>query len=296
MTTCPELTSADLLHPEWHVTPRVRAIVTTRNGGVSLPPFGRWQADEASLAHAAHEDGVELPCGLNLGRSSGDDLEHVEANRARLLAYAGVPAAWLKQIHGPVVVDAAVALEAARAGTLLEADASVTNQPGIACTVMVADCMPVLLCDGAGRAVGAAHAGWRGLAAGVIEKTAQRVATLAGCAASELHAYLGPAIGPKAFEVGEDVRTAFMDHVETIDGVQRDAVRVSTAAAFVPRSEAPGKYLADLERLARLRLAEIGVTHISGGGLCTFTDRERFYSYRRERVTGRMAALIWLAP
>ncbi|MFX1672448.1 peptidoglycan editing factor PgeF [Paraburkholderia sp. A2WS-5] len=295
-TTCHELTSADLLQPDWHVAPRVRAIVTTRNGGVSLPPFGRWRADAASLADAAHEGGVELPCGLNLGRSSGDDLEHVEANRSRLLAYAGVPAAWLKQVHGPVVVDAAAALESARAGTLLEADASVTDQPGIACAVMVADCMPVLISDGAGRAVGAAHAGWRGLAAGVIEKTAQRVAALAGCAASELHAYLGPAIGPKAFEVGEDVRAAFMDHVEAIDGARRDAVRLGTASAFVPRPEAPGKYLADLGCLARLRLAEIGVTHISGGGLCTFTDRERFYSYRRERVTGRMAALIWLTP
>ncbi|MFX1762000.1 peptidoglycan editing factor PgeF [Paraburkholderia sp. A1RI-2L] len=295
-TTCHELTSADLLQPDWHVAPRVRAIVTTRNGGVSLPPFGRWRAGAASLADAAHEGGVELPCGLNLGRSSGDDLEHVEANRSRLLAYAGVPAAWLKQVHGPVVVDAAAALESARAGALLEADASVTDQPGIACAVMVADCMPVLICDGAGRAVGAAHAGWRGLAAGVIEKTAQRVAALAGCAASELHAYLGPAIGPKAFEVGEDVRAAFMDHVEAIDGARRDAVRVGTASAFVPRPEAPGKYLADLGCLARLRLAEIGVTHISGGGLCTFTDREWFYSYRRERMTGRMAALIWLTP
>ncbi|MDR3100409.1 MAG: peptidoglycan editing factor PgeF [Paraburkholderia sp.] len=293
MTTCPELTSADLLHPDWNVAPRVRAIVTTRNGGVSLPPFGRWQA---SAEAPAHEGGVELPCGLNLGRSSGDDLEHVEANRARLLAYASVPAAWLKQVHGPVVVDAAIALDAARAGAPLEADASVTDQPGIACTVMVADCMPVLLCDGSGRAVGAAHAGWRGLASGVIEKTARRVAELAGCATSELHAYLGPAIGPRAFEVGEDVRVAFMDHTDAIAGAQRDAVRAATAAAFVPRPEAPGKYLADLERLARLRLAEIGATHISGGGRCTFTERERFYSYRRERVTGRMAALIWITP
>ncbi|HEV3427400.1 MAG TPA: peptidoglycan editing factor PgeF [Paraburkholderia sp.] len=287
MTTCPELTSLDLLHPDWDVAPRVRAVVTTRHGGVSAAPFGRWQAG------AQTGEGVDLPCGLNLGRMSGDDLEHVEANRARLLAYAGVPAAWLKQIHGPIVVDAAEALEAARAGTPLEADASVTNQPGIACTVMVADCMPVLLCDGAGRAVGAAHAGWRGLAAGVIEKTAQRVAALAGCAASELHAYLGPAIGPTAFEVGADVRDAFMTHAAAVDGAQRIAT-AATDAAFVPRAEAPGKYFADLGALARLRLGELGITRVSGGGMCTFTDRERFYSYRREPVTGRMAALIWL--
>jgi YfiH family protein len=158
---------------------------------------------------------------------------------------------------------------------------------------MVADCMPVLLCDGAGRAVGAAHAGWRGLAAGVIEKTAQRVAALAGCAASELHAYLGPAIGPTAFEVGADVRDAFMTHAGAVDGAQRIAT-AATDAAFVPRAEAPGKYFADLGALARLRLGELGITRVSGGGMCTFTDRERFYSYRREPVTGRMAALIWL--
>jgi YfiH family protein len=289
MTNCPQLSAADLLHPEWRVAPRVRAIVTTRNGGVSVGPFGRWQAD--GLAEGQGE-GVELPGGMNLGRSSGDDLEHVDANRARLLAYAGVPAAWLKQIHGPVVVDAVQALEAARTGTPLEADASVTDQPGIACTVMVADCMPVLICDGAGRAVGAAHAGWRGLAAGVIEKTAQRVAALAGCATSELHAYLGPAIGPTAFEVGTDVRDAFMTHAQAVGAAQREA----TAAAFVPRPEAAGKYFADLGALARLRLGELGITSISGGGMCTYTDRERFYSYRREPVTGRMAALIWLEP
>ncbi|PVX71742.1 peptidoglycan editing factor PgeF [Paraburkholderia unamae] len=289
MTTCPELTSADLLFPDWQVSPRVRALVTTRNGGVSAPPFGRWEGAQGS-------EGVELPGGLNLGRGSGDDLDDVEANRARLLAHAGVPAAWLKQIHGPVVVDAAEALAAARAGAPLEADASVTAEPGIACTVMVADCMPVLLCDGEGRAVGAAHAGWRGLAAGVIERTAQRVAALAGGTSADLHAYLGPAIGPTAFEVGADVRDAFMTHAESVDAAQRDAHRAATEAAFVARPEAAGKYLADLVALARLRLDALGVRHVSGGDQCTVTLRERFYSYRRDRVTGRMAALIWLEP
>lgn len=286
MTTTPELTSADLLHPGWDAPARVRALVTTRDGGVSAPPFGRWQAEGRG------GEGRELPGGLNLGRLSGDDLEHVEANRARLLAYAGVPAAWLKQVHAAGVVDAAEALAAARAGAPLDADASVTDRPGIACTVMVADCMPVLLCDNAGRAVGAAHAGWRGLAAGVIERTAERVAALAGCATQDLHAYLGPAIGPSAFEVGADVRDAFMNHAADVGGAQRDA----TAAAFVARPGAPGKYLADLNALARLRLATLGVERIGGGDLCTYTQRERFYSYRRERVTGRMAALIWLVP
>jgi YfiH family protein len=153
---------------------------------------------------------------------------------------------------------------------------------------MIADCMPVLLCDAEGRAVGAAHAGWRGLAAGVVEKTAQRVTGLAGAQPGSLHAYLGPSIGPAAFEVGADVRDAFMNDV---DGSQREA----TAQAFVPRPDSPGKYLADLPALARLRLQRFGVTQISGGDLCTVTERERFYSYRRDRITGRMAAMIWLA-
>jgi len=286
MTTTPELTAADLVHPGWSAPPNVRALVTTRDGGVSEPPFGRWMSEGASAA------GRELPGGLNLGRLSGDDLDDVETNRSRLIAYAGVPVAWLKQVHGAGVVDAVAALDAARAGELLSADASVTDRPGVACTVMVADCMPVLLCDGAGRAVGAAHAGWRGLAAGVIEKTAQRVAALAGCATQDLQAYLGPAIGPSAFEVGSDVRDAFMNHAFAVDGEQRDA----TAAAFVARPQAPGKYLADLNALARLRLAALGVERISGGDLCTYTQRDRFYSYRRERVTGRMAALVWMTP
>lgn len=293
MTTCPELTSADLLHPDWQVSPRVRALVTTRNGGVSEPPFGRWQATQAEQG-AAGDEGIELPGGLNLGRGCGDDLVHVEANRERLLALAGVPAAWLKQVHGPIVVDAAAALAAARAGAPLEADASVTAEPGIACTVMVADCMPVLLCDGAGRAVGAAHAGWRGLAAGVIERTAERVAALAGCSPADLHAYLGPAIGPTAFEVGAEVREAFMSHVERLETAQREVHRAATAAAFVARPEASGKYLADLAALARLRLDALGIRRVSGGDMCTVSQRERFYSYRRDRITGRMAALIWL--
>jgi YfiH family protein len=298
MTICPELTSADLLYPDWQVAPRVRALMTTRNGGVSEPPFGRWQAasGEQGGERAERDEGIELPGGLNFGRACGDDLARVEANRERLLAHAGVPAAWLKQIHGPIVVDAAEALQAARAGTPLEADASVSAEPGIACTVMVADCMPVLLCDGAGRAVGAAHAGWRGLASGVIERTAQRVAAMAGCAPADLHVWLGPAIGPTAFEVGADVRDAFMTHVETVDAAQRDAHRVATAAAFVARPEASGKFLADLPALARLRLDALGVRHVSGGDMCTVTQRERFYSYRRDRDTGRMAALIWLQP
>ncbi|NIF51485.1 peptidoglycan editing factor PgeF [Burkholderia sp. Ax-1724] len=273
----PELDFADVVQPAWNVSPRVRALVTTRNGGVSDAPFGRWR------------DGADQPGGLNLGMKSGDDPAAVASNRARLLALAGVrEAAWLEQIHGAGIVRAEDVLAQTHAdGTPTRADASVTDRAGTVCVVLVADCMPVLLCDAAGRAVGAAHAGWRGLAAGIVEQTAQRVAALAGVEAGALHACLGPSIGPDAFEVGPDVRDAFMDGVE---GAQRDA----TAHAFVAHPANPGKYLADLPALARLRLQGLGVTHISGGDLCTVTQRERFYSYRRDRETGRMAALIWL--
>jgi len=276
--TLPELTTNDVLRPEWSVSPRVRALVTTRNGGVSLPPFGTWR------------DGVDGAGGLNLGRKSGDDPAHVEASRTRLMKLiARDEAAWLSQVHGATVVSADDVLAATRRGEpLMQADASVTDRTGTVCVVMIADCMPVLLCDPQGRAVGAAHAGWRGLASGVVENTAQRVASLAGTDMSVLHAYLGPCIGPQAFEVGPDVRDAFM---KGVGGAQRDIV----ASAFVEHPLNAGKFLADLPRLARWRLAQIGVTNVTGGNHCTVTERERFYSYRRDRETGRMAALIWLA-
>ncbi|MEX3632964.1 peptidoglycan editing factor PgeF [Paraburkholderia sp. BR14320] len=273
----PELGFADVVQPAWNVSPRVRALVTTRDGGVSDSPFGRWR------------DGADQPGGLNLGLKTGDDPAAVASNRARLVALTGVrETAWLEQIHGAGIVRAEDAVAHAREhGAPPRADASVTDRAGVACVVMVADCMPVLLCDEAGRAVGAAHAGWRGLAAGIVEQTAARVAALAGVPAAELHAYLGPSIGPDAFEVGPDVRDAFMTDV---DGAQRDA----TAKAFVAHPANAGKYLADLPALARLRLQRLGLTRIGGGDLCTVTLRERFYSYRRDRETGRMAALIWI--
>jgi polyphenol oxidase len=274
MTMLPALTPADCLQPDWRAPPRVRALVSTRAGGVSLPPYGRWQ------------DGVALPGGLNLGLRSDDDPAHVHENRARLLALTGQPrAAWLDQVHGVEVVRAdAVSPDAPPP----RADASVTDVPGAVCVAMVADCMPVLLCDDAGRAVGAAHAGWRGLVSGVIEQTAQRVAALAGAPLARLHAYLGPAIGPTAFEVGQEVRAAFLDAAPL-------AEHTATARAFVAHDAVRDKYFANLAALARLRLARLGVTRVSGGDHCTVTEPERFYSYRRDRVTGRMAAMIWLA-
>ncbi|RQS32663.1 peptidoglycan editing factor PgeF [Burkholderia sp. Bp8992] len=278
MTNLAPLTWQDCVQPDWQVSPRVRALITTRDGGVSEGPYGRWQ------------DGDALPGGMNLGLHTGDEPAHVAANRTRLLALAGQSsAAWLEQVHGAEIVRADEVIAAAPAAAApVQADASVTDRAGAVCVVMVADCLPVLLCDAQGRAVGAAHAGWRGLAAGIVERTAARVAALAGGATDTLRAYLGPAIGPQAFEVGADVRDAFLD---TAPQSEHDETRL----AFVAIDGAHGKFLADLYVLARLRLARAGVAHVSGGTACTVTERARFYSYRRDRVTGRMAAAIWLA-
>lgn len=260
------------LWPDWRVSPRVRAFVTTRAGGVSAAPY---------------DGGAPGAGGLNLGLSTGDAPDAVQENRRRALALTGARhAAWLQQIHGTEVEDAHAVIGASKP---VSADASVTDRAGVVCVVMTADCLPVLFCDDEGRAVGAAHAGWRGLAAGIIEKTGERVAALAAAPASKLNAYLGPAIGPAAFEVGEDVLDAF---VAASKPIHRDA----TAAAFRPTGD-DGKYMADIYALARLRLAGLGVdaARIHGGTHCTVTEKERFYSYRRDRITGRMAAMIWLA-
>jgi YfiH family protein len=269
------LRAQDCLWPDWPVSPRVRAFATTRNGGISVAPYA----------------GTGAAGGLNLGLHTGDVPAAVLENRRRVLELTQAPAAWLTQVHGARIEDAGEVIDSC--GELpaepVKADASVTERAGKVCVVMVADCLPVLLCDPAGRAVGAAHAGWRGLAAGIVEKTAARVATLAVADAGTLHAWLGPAIGPAAFEVGEDVLDAF---VASATPAQRD----ETAAAFVPTG-VQHKYLANMYALARLRLRHAGVPlqNIHGGTYCTVSEPERFYSYRRERVTGRMAAMIWLA-
>jgi len=239
---------SDLLQPDWPAPANVRACVTTRAGGVSRAPFDSF----------------------NLGEHVDDDPAAVAENRRRLQALLGCRPAWLSQVHGVAVVEA----DPAR---VLEADASWSAAPGVACTIMTADCLPVLFCDRAGRRVAAAHAGWRGLASGVLEAS---VAAL-GCPADQVLAWLGPAIGPQAFEVGAEVRAAFVGQ------------HAAAAAAFVP-SVNPGRFMADLYQLARIRLAAIGVTAVYGGGLCTYSDAERFYSYRRQPRTGRLASLVWL--
>lgn len=254
--------------PDWPAPARVRALSTTRHGGVSAAPYG---LADGSVG------------GLNLGTHVGDAREAVDTNRARLAGRLPALPRWLEQVHGCGVATA----DDTEGADVPRADASVSARAGHVCAIMTADCLPVLLCDRAGTVVGAAHAGWRGLCAGVIEATIERMAPRAG-AAPEWLAWLGPAIGPSAFEVGAEVRAAFL-------AAALDHERATVEAAFVAVPATPGKYLADIYALARTRLARAGCTAVYGGDACTVTDAERFYSYRRDGVTGRMATLVWLA-
>lgn len=244
-----------LLYPQWPAPERVRALATTRQGGVSQPP---WDS-------------------LNLGGHVGDRPQDVAVNRHRLASVAGLAqerVVWLDQVHGTGVTE----LTSASVGQTPRADACWTRERQLACAVLTADCLPVLLCDRDGSVVGAAHAGWRGLCGGVLE------ALIAALPAppDTLMAWLGPAIGPACFEVGPEVRTQFL---------QQDP---GAAPAFSSSPARPGHYLADLYQLARRRLQRAGISAVFGGGLCTASDPARFFSYRRDGQTGRMASLIWL--
>lgn len=240
--------NADWIVPDWPAPSGVKALITTRAGGVSTGSY--WS--------------------MNVGFSTGDDMQAVEENRRRLrMCLPGEPR-WLKQVHGTRVVDAGALADR------VEADASIAREAHTVCAVLVADCLPVLFTDRVGSVVAVAHAGWRGLAGGVIQRTVERLREHSPHA---LIAYIGPGIGRDAFEVGEDVYRAFMR--------QDDAA----AAAFV--SHRPGKWLADLPMLARRALESAGVAEVHGGSLCTCSDPGRFFSYRRDGTTGRMAALIW---
>ena len=258
MATEPHCASPTLLRPQWPAPAAVNAVLSTRLGGVSAAPFDS----------------------LNLGAHVGDSPEAVAENRHRLIQAAGLPMPrWLRQVHGRRVVRLPlddVEQTAGEAARLPEADACFTTQAGVSCAVLVADCLPVLFCDAHASVVAAAHAGWRGLSAGVLEAT---VAALP-VAPETLMAWLGPAIGPADFEVGEEVRQAFVErHVDSLQ-------------AF--RSSAPGRYRADLYALARIRLRAAGVSRIYGGSGSTLSEPQRFYSFRRDGTTGRFAALIAL--
>ncbi|MGK3144612.1 purine nucleoside phosphorylase YfiH [Pantoea sp. C2G6] len=240
----------NLIIPQWPAPSRVRACSTQRQGGISASP---WDA-------------------LNLGGHVGDNPEDVKRNRQLLVEKAGLPAMpqWLDQVHATDVVGLSSAGE-----TPLRGDACITTEPGVVCAIMTADCLPVLFCSDDGHEVAAAHAGWRGLCAGVLENTLAQFRS----PPDRIHAWLGPAIGPEAFEVGAEVRQAFM------------AQDSRAAHAFRPAGE---KYYADIWQLARLRLHAAGVSSVSADSRCTYTERDDFFSFRRDRITGRMATLIWL--
>lgn len=239
-----------LIVPEWPIPEGVAACSSTRVGGVSLDA---WSS-------------------LNLGAHCGDNPEHVEENRKRMFATGHLPSkpVWLEQVHGKDVLRLTGEPYASK-----RADASYSNTPGTVCAVMTADCLPVLFCNRAGTEVAAAHAGWRGLCAGVLEETLACFDDAPG----NIIAWLGPAIGPQAFEVGPEVREAF---------IEKDPQAVS---AFQPKGD---KYLADIYLLARHRLGNVGVTQVYGGDRCTFSETGNFFSYRRDKTTGRMASFIWL--
>jgi hypothetical protein len=245
----------DWIVPAWPAPAHVCALATTRSGGVSSGPYAT----------------------MNLGRNGRDDASALAENQRRLKAFLPATPVWLDQVHGAAVAT----LTRDSAGMPAPvADAAVTRECGVVCAILTADCLPVLFADRRGAAVGIAHAGWRGLAAGVLEATITALCDL-GVSRADVAAWLGPAIGPARFEVGADVRDPFC---ADDDGAE---------ACFTPHR--PGKWHADLYGLARRRLARGGVTRVSGGSFCTFTDTARFFSYRRERDSGRMAAAVWLA-
>ena len=260
----------DWIVPQWPAPEGVHAVFTTRSGGVSRPPFDS----------------------MNLGRPSGDDAGAVDTNRARLRQALGMQPNYLSQVHGVACMELHGPVEAGS----VEADACISAAPGVVCTIRVADCLPVLFTDRSGRAVGAAHAGWRGLAHGVLEACFEQFAQLLqardptlerACAGQQTLAWLGPCIGPQAFEVGPEVRAAFVQH---------DA---RAGSLFQPR--AGGKWLADLAALARMRLQALGLSRIDGNDSsppwCTVSNPSRFFSHRRDSAvlggSGRMAACIW---
>ena len=256
------MTGMNLIIPEWPAPARVRAFSTLRNGGVSLPPYG----------------GSKGAAGLNLGTYVGDDIEAVKKNRALLREQLPTEPAWLNQVHGSDVVNASAVKG------VPDADASYTTDADTVCIIMTADCLPVLFCSADGRVVGAAHGGWRGLASGVLQNTLRQMRAQSD---ADVMAWFGPAIGPRVFQVGQDVLDVFV----------RQYPALAMEQAFVPEAGNPGKYLADIYLIARKILNGFGVSAVYGGDCCTVTDSDRFYSFRRDNgKTGRMATGIWLMP
>ncbi|HEX3914548.1 MAG TPA: peptidoglycan editing factor PgeF [Steroidobacteraceae bacterium] len=250
--------------------PRGVRVLSTLRGGAGAGGVGAGGAGGAGGGGAGGA-GTARYASFNLAGHVGDDLAAVAENRRRLVAEAGLPGEpqWLAQVHGTAVAD----LD--RGDPVSPADAAITRASGTVCAILTADCLPVVLVSRSGETLAAAHAGWRGLAAGVLEATVRAMRT----PGTELMAWLGPAIGPLHFEVGGEVREAFL----------KDDPGAEEAFALNPK----GRFMAHLERLARRRLERLGVTRIYGGGECTFSEKERYYSHRRDGITGRQATLIW---
>ena len=249
------------IKPSWAVPSQIKSFCTTRQGGVSKSPFNS----------------------LNLGLNAGDDSADVLRNRSVLSSRLPAEPLWLKQIHGIAV--STPASRNATAGEPFEADAAVTNIPNQVLAILTADCMPVLFASKSGGVIGAAHAGWRGLSGGVLENTLQEMLAISpGLSPKDIAVWMGPAIGPTVFEVGEDVLLAF--------AAQDPAI---LSKAFRPITGSSGKYLANLYLLAGDRLRSLGIEQIDGGDFCTFNDSENFFSYRRDKKTGRFASLIWIS-
>jgi len=252
---------APWLMPSW-TTPRVGGVMSTREGGFSAAPWNE----------------------LNLGDHVGDDPDAVAANRSLFKARLGASPVYLKQVHGTRLVCVGSS-DVSPGATVQEADASLTTEPGIACTVLVADCLPVLMAAPGARAVAAAHAGWRGLASGILEATVAGLCEAAACDPSRLQAWFGACIGAQRFEVGADVLLAFGASPERPDPER---------FRKIPSRDGTSKWLANLPLLARDRLGRLGVADVTGDDLCTVDDASRFFSFRRDGITGRMAAAVWI--
>ncbi len=256
------MTSAiNFIEPSWAGPKQVKAFCTTRHGGVSKSPFNT----------------------LNLGLNAGDDSADVLHNRSIVKSHLPTEPLWLKQIHGVTVSTPST--RNASTGNPFEADAAITNIPNEVLAILTADCMPVLFASKGGEVIGAAHAGWRGLSGGVLENTLQEMLAISpGLSPKDIVVWMGPAIGSTAFEVGEDVLKAFAPQGQDI-----------LSKAFTPIVASPGKYWANLYLLARERLRSLGIEQIDGGDFCTLNDSEKFFSYRRDKETGRFASLVWIS-
>lgn len=251
-----------VIAPEWSVPSSIHSFVTTRDGGLSSPPYQS----------------------LNLGDHVGDDPQKVQSNRLLVRELLPSNPIWLAQTHS-TTVSTPTTRQQMQSDSAIHADASVTNLPNEVLAILTADCLPILIASADGTVIGAAHAGWRGLCAGVIENTVAEMLKLSThLNAVDLMAWMGPAIGPQSFEVGVDVVEAFQKaHPQELE------------AAFVPLQNKPGKYLADIYQLARTRLKLLGLKSISGGNRCTVKEDQEFFSYRRDGKTGRFASFIWIS-